>query len=69
MGGLLFARVYSDRTSGNGLQLKKERIGTGCPEKLYVPHPRNILRPGYWGPEQPELVGVINAHGGGIGAR
>lgn len=33
MGQLLFAQMYLDRTSGNGLQLKKERIGTGCPEK------------------------------------
>ena len=42
-------------------------IGTGCKEKLWMPHPWKCSRPGWMGPGQPELVGGSPAHGRGWG--
>jgi len=63
-GDWLFTWLDSDRTRGNGLQLKDGRFrlnirktflllrawtGTSCPEKLWMPHPWRCSRPGQMG--------------------
>ena len=69
----LFTWADTDRALGNGFELKEGRFvfdvwrkfftqrvvrhWHSCPEKLWVPHPWQCLRPGWMGPGQPELVG------------
>jgi len=37
------------------------------PKEAVVSHPWRCSRPGWMGPEQPELVGGTPAHGSGVG--
>ena len=61
----LLERVDNGRTKGNGFKLREGRFrlgikgksqrewqgaGTGCPERLWMPHPWRCSRPGWMGP-------------------
>jgi len=59
-------------SGGSSLLWEWWGAGTGCPERLWMPHPWRCSRPGWIGPWQPGLVlnGEIDgpACGRGIGA-
>jgi len=46
-----------------------EGIGTGCPEKLWLPLPGSVQGQVGWSFEQPGLVEGVPAHGGGVETR